>query len=216
MFDFLVNTPAWHLIVQSDIMTKIIIFCLFVLSIFCLWVVICKFLIISKERKFMMELNKRVKSARSIEEIIDLSKQFKETAGGRFLAEALVELKSYTNLEAFQLSLEQIVEQVSAQEEQYLPLLGISAAVSPLIGLFGTIWGLIHSFVDISSQKSADISVVAPGIAEALITTLAGLVVAIPALIFFHYFSNELRRLEAQLYVISDKFLNIVKQAIAK
>ena len=98
------------------------------------------------------------------------------------------------------------------EEECYLPLLGSSAAVSPLIGLFGTIWGLIHAFLDISKEKSADISTVAPGIAEALITTLAGLVVAIPAMIAFHYFSHELRRIESQLLDIGEMLLILTVQ----
>ena len=102
------------------------------------------------------------------------------------------------------------------ENESYLPILGTSAAVSPLVGLFGTVWGLIHSFVNISQEKSADISVVAPGIAEALTTTLAGLMVAIPAMIAFHYFSNELRKQEQQLDHLADKYLSIIKKTFLK
>jgi len=100
--------------------------------------------------------------------------------------------------------------------EKYLPILGTSAAVAPLVGLFGTIWGLCHAFVRISQLKTADIAVVAPGIAEALLTTLAGLVVAIPAMIFFHYFSNKLRKLEGHIIIVSDSFFDSVRRIFIK
>ena len=102
------------------------------------------------------------------------------------------------------------------ESETYLPILGTSAAASPLVGLFGTVWGLIHAFVNISQEKSADIAVVAPGIAEALTTTLAGLIVAIPAMIAFNYFSNELRKQEQQLSHLTDRYLSILKQTYLK
>lgn len=64
---------------------------------------------------------------------------------------------------------------------------GIAAVVSPLLGLLGTIWGIMHVFLNLGN--SADLAAIAPGIAEALITTLAGLFVAIPALVFYHVFN---------------------------
>ena len=78
-------------------------------------------------------------------------------------------------------------------EESYLPFLFTSASVSPLLGLFGTVWGLVHAFIRISEKQSADITTVAPGIAEALITTLAGLLVAVPALVMYHYLIAQIR-----------------------
>ena len=72
-------------------------------------------------------------------------------------------------------------------DEAYVPILSSCAAVAPLLGLFGTVWGLIHAFLQISQTQVADLATVAPGISEALITTLAGLMVAIPALIMYNY-----------------------------
>ena len=236
MFDFLFKTPAWQLVIQSDAMTKLVLSTLFFLSVFCVWIVICKFLSFRKERQAAKRLQMRIKKARSFDDLLAVSKEFKEYAVGRFLVKGLGELKelvqakkgvapgqretliapdarlSEQEFEYFQVLLDQSLEAVLAEEEEYLPVLGTSAAVSPLVGLFGTVWGLVHAFIDISRHKSADISVVAPGIAEALTTTIAGLVVAIPALIFFHYFSNELRNLEQQLFRASDKFLNIIRR----
>ena len=237
MFNFIFTAPAWQLIAQADIMTKFVLFALFLLSIFCFWVVLSKFLVLHKEKKMLRLLLVEIKRARTFDDLLALSKKYQESSAGRFLIRALAELKellhaqkgiagaqkegekvflSIQDVEHLQLLVDQSLDHILVQEEQYLPVLGTSAAVAPLIGLFGTVWGLVHAFVSISQQRSADISVVAPGIAEALTTTLAGLVVAIPALIFFHYFSNELRKLELQLLRISDRFLNIVKQTFVK
>ena len=81
----------------------------------------------------------------------------------------------------------QRVEEALSQEEALIPVLATCSQAAPLIGLFGTVWGLIHAFMAIAQQRSADIAAVAPGIAEALITTMGGLVVAIPSLVLYAY-----------------------------
>jgi biopolymer transport protein TolQ len=68
-------------------------------------------------------------------------------------------------------------------------ILATTANVSPLIGLLGTVWGIMYSFINIGERGSVSIDVVAPGIAEALITTLAGLCVAIPAMVGHNFLS---------------------------
>jgi biopolymer transport protein ExbB len=76
--------------------------------------------------------------------------------------------------------------------ERNLGILGTSAAVSPLIGLLGTVWGIMRAFSDMAITGSAAPSVVAAGVAEALVTTAAGLVVAVPALIVYNYFARRM------------------------
>lgn len=78
-----------------------------------------------------------------------------------------------------------------------IPFIATSISLSPFLGLLGTVWGVMHTFLSISqSGGSADLSVVAPGIAEALVTTVAGLVVAIPALLCNNFLSARLARIE--------------------
>lgn len=80
-----------------------------------------------------------------------------------------------------------------------LSFLATVVSVSPFIGLLGTVWGVLESFLSIGTTGSADLAVVAPGIAEALITTVAGLAVAIPALLCNNYLSALLQKIEDQL-----------------
>lgn len=78
-----------------------------------------------------------------------------------------------------------------------IPFVATAISLSPFLGLLGTVWGVMHTFLSISqSGGSADLSVVAPGVAEALVTTVAGLVVAIPALLCNNYLSSRLTRIE--------------------
>ncbi|MCU0608078.1 MAG: MotA/TolQ/ExbB proton channel family protein [Candidatus Edwardsbacteria bacterium] len=85
------------------------------------------------------------------------------------------------------------------------------AAVSPLIGLLGTVWGIMIAFVDIKRFGSTSIQVVAPGIAEALITTIAGLVVAIPASMAYNAFVSGIRRATGQMENLSSEFLGDIR-----
>ena len=96
--------------------------------------------------------------------------------------------------------------------ESKLYWFSIIASTAPFIGLFGTIWGIINAFHQIGLQGSASLSVVAPGIAEALFATAIGLLAAIPAVTFYNYFQNTLRKEENQLSDFSIHFLNTLRR----
>ena len=98
-----------------------------------------------------------------------------------------------------------------AKFEKRLTVLATAASVCPFLGLFGTVWGVMSSFLNISARGSTNIVVVAPGIAEALITTIAGLAVAIPAMVAYNYFINRTRRLGLELEDLATSFLNMVQ-----
>ncbi len=95
---------------------------------------------------------------------------------------------------------------------RYLTFLATTGSATPFIGLFGTVWGIMSSFHDIGMRGSASLAVVAPGISEALIATAAGLAVAIPAVIFYNYYSNILSDLENDMQGFSADFMNLVER----
>lgn len=86
-----------------------------------------------------------------------------------------------------------------ANLEASLPILSTFVSVSPFLGLLGTVWGVMVAFLDIRTRGSAHITVVAPGISDALITTVYGLLVAIPALIFYNIFRSRVNHYENEL-----------------
>ena len=95
---------------------------------------------------------------------------------------------------------------------RYLSFLATTGSATPFIGLFGTVWGIMSSFHDIGMRGSASLAVVAPGISEALIATAAGLAVAIPAVIFYNYYSNILSDLGNDMQGFSADFMNLVER----
>ena len=99
-----------------------------------------------------------------------------------------------------------------AQLGRYLSFLATTGSATPFIGLFGTVWGIMTSFQDIGMRGSASLAVVAPGISEALIATAAGLAVAIPAVIFYNYYSNKLSDIENNMQGFSADFMNLVER----
>jgi biopolymer transport protein TolQ len=103
-----------------------------------------------------------------------------------------------------------------AQLERYLPFLATTASATPFIGLFGTVWGIMSSFHGISTQGSASLAVVAPGISEALIATAAGLAAAIPAVIGYNYFLNRVRHWATEMDGFILDLLNMLSRPVAK
>lgn len=97
-----------------------------------------------------------------------------------------------------------------SQMERYLIFLATTGSVTPFIGLFGTVWGIIDAFVGIGAAGSANLGAVAPGIAEALIATAAGLAAAIPAVIAYNYFVNRIRGIGTRLDLFSLEFMGLV------
>ncbi len=99
---------------------------------------------------------------------------------------------------------------------RFLSFLATCGSTSPFIGLFGTVWGIMNSFRRLAILQSAGLAVVAPGISEALIATAAGLFAAIPAVIFYNFYLNQLRYLESELENFSNEFLNIIERHYLK
>jgi biopolymer transport protein TolQ len=99
---------------------------------------------------------------------------------------------------------------------QLVPFLATVGNTAPFIGLFGTVWGIMHTFQGIGLSGSASLAVVAPGISEALIATAAGLAAAIPAVIAYNYFTDRIRVLDAELESFSSDLLNIIERDIQK
>ena len=96
--------------------------------------------------------------------------------------------------------------------EGNLGFLASVGSVSPYVGLFGTVWGIMHAFVGLSNLTQVTLATVAPGIAEALVATAIGLFAAIPAVVAYNRFAREIDRVATQLDTFSDEFSNILQR----
>ena len=98
--------------------------------------------------------------------------------------------------------------------ESNLPTLATVGSVSPYIGLFGTVWGIMNSFRGLSNAHQATLAMVAPGISEALVATAMGLFAAIPAVIFYNRFASEIDRLSSRYEIFLEEFSAILQRQV--
>ena len=96
--------------------------------------------------------------------------------------------------------------------ETHLSFLATVGSISPYVGLFGTVWGIMHSFQGLSAMQQATIASVAPGISEALIGTAMGLFAAIPAVIAYNRYSNDVERLVTRYQIFMEEFASILQR----
>ncbi len=97
--------------------------------------------------------------------------------------------------------------------ESHLSFLASVGSVSPYVGLFGTVWGIMHAFVGFSNVQQVTLATVAPSIAEALVATAIGLFAAIPAVIAYNRFARDIDRIAIRLESFSEEFLNILQRS---
>lgn len=97
-----------------------------------------------------------------------------------------------------------------------MQFLAMTGSTSPYIGLFGTVWGIMNSFLSFAGEKQVTLAKVAPGIAEALIATALGLVAAIPAVVFYNRYSGAIEKLAVRYESFSDEFINILSRQLQK
>ena len=214
-----------QLILQSDALSKLTLLLLLFVSIICWTITFYKLFNLYNQKKQLQELENSIRTATDMQDLTQAVSAYRNSSAGDLVIRYLNSLKSVLKnknsvnqltdqeLDYLQYISDQNLDQIVYENETNLSILSVSAAVAPLLGLFGTVWGLIHSFVSISALKNADITTVAPGIAEALIVTLAGLMVAIPALVSFHSINTRIRDLEHKLQNLMAKVEFIVRHS---
>jgi len=106
-------------------------------------------------------------------------------------------------------------EQVGSMED-LLPFLATTGSATPFIGLFGTVWGIMNAFSGIATTGNASLATVAPGIAEALVATAAGLGAAIPSVIAYNYFLTRIRTIHTRIDSFTAEFINFLERKVDK
>ena len=213
------GNSLWQLVRQSDGVCQGVLLVLLMMSIVCWTIFLYKMVVFRAKSKQIRTVQRLLAQVSSVNDIMLVTKEYADTLPGYFLVSTITFLQSLEGAaipgerkwELLQEHMEETLDVIIEQESAYIPVLSVSAAVSPLLGLFGTVWGLIHSFVRISEQQSADIATVAPGIAEALITTLAGLLIAIPALVMAYTLTARVRAMEYQVMTLAHRLNTLVR-----
>jgi biopolymer transport protein TolQ len=143
-------------------------------------------------------------------------REWKDTRAKGLLAATSVETQAAFLIQRLDRMMDSAIARESQRLEDGLGSLAIVATASPFIGLFGTVWGIMHAFQAIAIQKNTNLSVVAPSIAQALFATAIGLAAAIPAYVAYNKFSTDAGRFTAKLEVFADDLATAIQRRVAE
>ncbi len=211
------------MIVDSDPVVKLVLLVLFVFSIFSWGIIVQKWIALSRARKRGQLILDSLLNSGGMVDILDQVDKAGDCPIKSLFHGARDELRRITSKNnAIPVSMLANVENRirSAQTHETMELshgLGFLASISnssPFIGLFGTVWGIMDSFREIGLRGSANLATVAPGISEALIATAAGLFVAIPAALFYNYFTGTISQAMSQMERFQIDFMNWVRRGL--
>ncbi|HLV31054.1 MAG TPA: MotA/TolQ/ExbB proton channel family protein [Chitinispirillaceae bacterium] len=226
------STPVLDMILRSGLMGRIIISMLMILSLITWAIIFNRFFVLSRVRAGNGLFRRMYESLKRVSDIENMDKKVLESpmaqmgrAGASEYRRILEDARSHTAVKDWsfflqnqftmaQDKLESIFSALIQPFDKGVFLLAMISSIAPFMGLLGTVWGIMNSFYEIGNQGSASLPVVAPGIAEALITTIVGLAVAIPALFFYNYFNHRAERIENEMDEFKDVLLVRVKREI--
>lgn len=186
---------AFSLISQAGLVVKLVLLVLLFFSVFSWAFIYYKFrffLKIERETEEFLHIFRRTKDW---DTLYQSTKRFSlSPAVNLFRSVYSVQSSEDISREEIKRTLKRVEALETTRLEKYLTFLATTGSTTPFIGLFGTVWGIMNSFRGIGRTGSASLAVVAPGIAEALIATAAGLAAAIPAVIAYNYYLSKARR----------------------
>jgi biopolymer transport protein TolQ len=187
------------LILNAGLVVKFVLLILLFFSVFSWAIIFYKFRLLSRVEKESSEFKRSFEKIKDWDSLYQIAKkQSVSPLVALFKAAYSVrdshELPEATERDEMKRALKRVVSVESTRLERYLTFLATTGSTTPFIGLFGTVWGIMNSFSGIGRLGSASLAVVAPGIAEALIATAAGLAAAIPAVIAYNYYLSRTRR----------------------
>lgn len=199
------------LISNAGVLAKTILAILAVLSVVSWTIIVEKYRFFRRASRDRASFKKVFDSNRSLGELAEAAEErFPSSAEAQLVASTWKELgtNELVNVTFLDKYLDSEASSLVAEWESYLIFLATTATVSPFLGLLGTVWGIMSSFLSMGVRGSASLYVVGPGIAEALITTIFGLGAAIPAVVGYNYILRVIRRKEERLNAFSARFRN--------
>jgi biopolymer transport protein ExbB/TolQ len=207
-------------------LAKIVAIILFIESVWSLAVIIDRYLYFSAARKQSREFAPKVAGAlkdSKLEEAIKIADRNKKSHLAEVVTAGLQEFRvsggspTEETIASAERALERAEAIVHAKLKRGLSVLATIGSTAPFVGLFGTVVGILNAFQQIATQKTSGIGAVAGGISEALVTTAFGLLVAIPAVMFFNYFTGRVEAFDVEMDNSSSELIDyFIKQSHKK
>jgi len=213
----------------AGLMVKLVMAALLVFSVISWWIIIMKQRLFKQVQNASEEFLAQFWESKTLNDAYDSAKEYTRSPEAAVFVSGYNELRKISSARSNQAVPENLQMQLATMEnlkrsvrkaqimeydrlERSLAFLATTGSATPFIGLFGTVWGILTSFQEIGARGSASLAVVAPGISEALVATAAGLAVAIPAVVFYNFYSNKLAAFESDIENFSSDFLNLIER----
>jgi biopolymer transport protein ExbB len=216
------DLSPWGMFMAADRLVKAVMIGLAFASVVTWTIALAKWLELTVFKARLRKLHRTIAEARSLAEAQTRVGQSGSPAAGLVRA-AMLELEKSpdrTDREGIRERLAATIERIEATVGRGLGrgtgILGTIGATAPFVGLFGTVWGIMNSFIGISKAHTTNVAVVAPGIAEALLATALGLAAAIPAVVIYNYLARSIAGCKALFANTSTEVLNLTSREIAQ
>ncbi|HEX9802597.1 MAG TPA: protein TolQ [Gammaproteobacteria bacterium] len=217
------DMSLWSLFANASLLVQLVMLLLLLASLYSWTLIIQKYRLLKSARADAQTFENRFWSGIDLLELYrQVSKRRDQLGGLASLFEAgfgeYARLRKQEGLtgkdivEGAQRSMRVVLSREIDRLEASLAFLATVGSTSPYVGLFGTVWGIMNSFRALGGAQHATLSMVAPGIAEALIATAMGLFAAIPAVIAYNRFANEVERLETRYETFNEEFSTLLQR----
>ena len=215
----LADLSLWDLLLNLRPVPLAIIAILVIFSLFSWTIVFSKSSVFGRARRDNRNFLRAFRKANSLQAVSMASEQFSNAPlvavfefGYGEIDRQMKHRGSLVNKAAVERSLQLGISEEVTKLEQNMSWLATVASISPFIGLFGTVWGIIDAFQGLGNAGSASLRAVAPGISEALITTAIGLAAAIPAAIFYNIYGARIREIGTRMEDFAIEFQNMAER----
>ncbi len=215
----LLQVSIWNLIRGAGPVPMVVLGCLLLFSIFSWAIIFSKWNAFRQARTGNVRFLRAFRKANALQQVALASEQFAQAPlvavfdfGYEEVERQVKRNGGLRNLPALERSLQLGVSEELAKLERNMNWLATTASVTPFIGLFGTVWGIIDAFQALGLSGSVSLRAVGPGIAHALVATAMGLAAAIPAAIFYNHFGHVIREIAARMDDFSLEFLNAAER----
>ncbi len=217
------NLSLWGLFLEADIVVKLVMLILLLASVWVWAIIIEKSISLRRVNREANVFEDAFWSGGSLDELYDREGTDPNNPIAAVFGAAMSEWKRTVRIAGLDVAHTAVKERIDRamnvtimremdRLERWMIFLASIGSTAPFIGLFGTVWGIMHSFSAIAAMHNTDLAVVAPGIAEALFATAIGLVAAIPAVLAYNKISNDLARFAGRLEGFGSEFSAILSR----
>lgn len=218
-----IDMSMWGMFAQATFIVKLVMLMLILASFWAWSIIVQKHIMYRKARTEAETFDRKFWSGEPLDELFEQIGTDPDGQSQRIFASGMMEWRRSHRTDGGMIagataridrSMDVAIAKETEAMQSGLPVLATVGSTAPFVGLFGTVWGIMHAFIGIAASQNTSLAVVAPGIAEALLATALGLLAAIPAVVFYNKLSADSDRIVAGYEAFADEFATILSRQL--